>query len=86
MNFNQIIRTLEGQRTQIDNAITALREVYGSDGHSRHAGTDGHRPIEGPGEQVKTKRRISAASRRKMAESQKRRWAKVRRQAARTEK
>lgn len=65
-NFAKAIRELEAEKERIDAALRVLRSIGGGSG----AGTGiGYTP---------RKRNISEAGRKRIAEAQRRRWAKVR--------
>jgi hypothetical protein len=63
-NFENIIQQLQAERDGLDKAIAALTSLNGS------TRTAGHRSSG--------KRKVSALARRRMAQAQKARWAKVR--------
>ncbi len=65
-NFAKAIRELEAEKERIDAALRVLRSIGGGSGVS--AGV-GYTP---------RKRNISEAGRKRIAEAQRRRWAKVR--------
>ncbi|MGA2715043.1 MAG: hypothetical protein ABSG41_18240 [Bryobacteraceae bacterium] len=69
--LNGIITQLERQRTAIERALVALREV---DAPATAAQVE---PAPTPEAPVRKRRKFSAASRRKMALAQQARWAKV---------
>ena len=75
----RVISRLEQQRTTIDRAISALREVEGLK-PAESASVDGAAPSESK------KRRMSAAGRRKIAEGTRRYWAEKRAEAAQAKK
>jgi hypothetical protein len=71
-DIDTVISELEQQRTAIDRAISALRQVAQPD-HS----TNGADSQPKAGAKV-TRRRLSAAGRRRIAEAARRRWAEIR--------
>jgi hypothetical protein len=80
-----IIAQLERQKTAIERALAALREVDGSEARAEPASRNiapkkaaSAGPVAAPEAPVKKRRKISAAARRKMALGQKARWAKIR--------
>jgi hypothetical protein len=72
--FNGIIRELEKQKAAIERALDALGRI---DGATRPATASIEKPVTGR----KGKKR-TAAQRRKMAESQRLRWKRIRAEAA----
>jgi hypothetical protein len=64
------LQGLEAQREKISSQIAEIRRIVGG---SREPATESATP--------RGKRKVSAAARKKMAEAQRRRWAKVRAQA-----
>jgi hypothetical protein len=70
--LNGIIDQLERQKTAIERALTALRQIEGIAAPAM--ATEIKSPAEAP---TLTRRKFSAASRRKMALAQKARWAKI---------
>lgn len=70
-SLNGIIKQLERQKTAIERALRALREV---DGPATTAKDEG---VPAPGSPIRKRRKFGAASRRKMALAQKARWAKI---------
>ena len=70
-SLNGIINQLERQKTAIDRALAALREVDGP------ATTAQDERVTEPEAPVRKPRKFSAASRRKMALAQKARWANI---------
>jgi hypothetical protein len=69
-SLKDIIDQLERERTAIDKALIALREVAGLDGRPVTV-----KPKNG---KVKRRRKLSAAARKKMSDAQKKRWASTR--------
>jgi len=74
-NLRQVLKQLRGERnrtqkelSRFDDAIAAFEKLVGNN--------------PGPGRPRKPRRRFSVATRRKMAEAQKARWAKLRREKA----
>jgi hypothetical protein len=67
--FASIIAQLEQQKTAIERALTALREVEGIETPTPVASA--------PEARTGTRKKFSAASRKKMALAQKARWAKI---------
>ena len=74
-NLRQVLKQLRGERSRtqkelsrFDDAIAAFEKLVGSN--------------PGPGRPRKPRRRFSVATRRKMAEAQKARWAKLRKEKA----
>jgi hypothetical protein len=66
------IAGFEAQKKHIDSQIAELREML-----------SGRRTVESPAPDVPApKRKVSAAARRRMAQAQKRRWAKIKGQSA----
>jgi hypothetical protein len=69
--LNGIINQLERQRTAIERALTALREVHAP------ASTAQVEPVATPEAPTRKRRKFSAAARRKMALAQKARWIRI---------
>ncbi len=65
-NFAKAIRELEAEKERIDAALRVLRSIGGGGGISTGSGY------------APRKRNISEAGRKRIAEAQRRRWAKVR--------
>ena len=75
MNLRQVMKQLRGERSRtqrelsrFDDAIAAFEKLAGNN--------------PGPGRPRKPRRTLSVAARRRMAEAQKARWAKLRREKA----
>jgi hypothetical protein len=72
--FASIITQLERQRTAIERALTALREI---DGIAAPATATEVEPPATPEAPIRKRKKFSAAARRKMGLAQKERWAKI---------
>jgi len=72
--LNGIIDQLERQKTAIERALTALRQIEGIAAPATAAEVELPATAEAP---TRKRRKISAASRRNMALAQKVRWAKI---------
>jgi len=77
MNLRQVLKQLRGERSRtqkglsrFDDAIAAFEKLVGANARRKMRGAP------------RAKRRFSVATRRKMAEAQKARWAKLRREKA----
>jgi len=68
--FKDVIARLEKQKSSIEKALAALREVHDASGELESYATRSTLP-----QRTKGKRKISAEGRRRMAEAQQRRWA-----------
>jgi hypothetical protein len=68
MNLDTIVKELEQERSRIDRALQALKDLLGTAGSGKASGQ--------PRQQKKT-HTMSAAARRKISLAQKARWAKV---------
>lgn len=77
-DIETVIAQLERQRSAIDRAIAALREI-GSPGRNPAKGAG---PAAGPG--IPRKRRMSAAGRKSISDATKKRWAEKRAAQAQT--
>jgi hypothetical protein len=74
MNVSKMIADLRAERDAVDQAITALTQLAGTQRRRR-----GRPPAWlAPADNSRTKRVFSAATRKKMALSQRRRWAAAR--------
>jgi hypothetical protein len=73
--FASIIAQLERQRTAIERALTALREIDGIAAPARAKEVEPPATHEAP---IRKRKSVSAAARRKMVLAQKARWAKIR--------
>ena len=78
--LNDVIARLEEQKTGIERALSALRQIEGSGVQSRE-----EKPPAPRKAQTKRKRRITPEGRKRLAEAMKRRWA-VKRAAVQAKK
>ena len=78
--LNDIIARLEVQKSAIERALSALREIEGSGVQSREEKPPAPRKVR-----TKRKRRITPEGRKRLAEAMKRRWA-VKRTAVQAKK
>jgi hypothetical protein len=78
--LNDIIARLEEQRSAIERALSALRQIEGSGVQRREEKPSAPRKVR-----TKRKRRLTPEGRKRLAEAMKRRWA-VKRSAVQTTK
>jgi len=77
MSLRQVLKQLRGERSRTQKELSRLDDAIAA--FEKLVGTNGRRAVHGA---PRAKRRFSVATRRKMAEAQKARWAKVRREKA----
>lgn len=68
--LNDVIARLEEQKSSIERALSALREIEGSEVQRREENTPAPRKVR-----AKRKRLITPEGRKRLAEAMKRRWA-----------